>query len=100
MRISFVGGGAMAEAMVGGILEAKLAVPEDVVVGEPVESRRAYFTERFGLSTHSDNAAAVDGAELVVLAVKPQQLAGVFRTSSKASWTAGRRRSRSSPALG
>ena len=78
MRISFVGGGAMAEAMVGGILDAKLATPHDVAVGEPVESRRAYLTERFGVSTHSDNANAVDGADLVVLAVKPQQLAGVF----------------------
>ena len=77
--IAFVGGGVMAEAMLAGILEAGIARPEEVAVGEPVEARRRHLTERHGVAATDDNAAAVRDAHLVVLAVKPQDLPAVFR---------------------
>ena len=46
MRISFVGGGVMGEAIVRGILDAKLAAPGDIMVGEPLAERpRPAFQE-------------------------------------------------------
>ena len=78
MRISFVGGGVMAEALIGGILEADLAAPEHLSVGEPIESRRAYLEQRYGLKAHPRNVDAMDGANMVVLAVKPQNLGEVL----------------------
>ena len=78
MRISFVGGGVMAEALVGGILEAQLAGAEEISVGEPVESRRAYLEAQYGLRAHAVNADALDGADMAVLAVKPQNLPEVM----------------------
>ena len=39
-KIAFVGGGVMAEAIIGGIIEAKIADPSDISIGEPVEARR------------------------------------------------------------
>ena len=78
MKISFVGGGVMAEALIGGVLEARLAEPQDVAVGEPVDARRDYLKDKYGLRAHSKNSAALDGADITVLAVKPQNLPEVL----------------------
>ena len=78
MKLSFIGGGKMAESIVHGVLAGKLAVPGDISVGEPVAERRAFLASEFGVSPVSDNLEAVSGADLVVLAVKPQDLGGVL----------------------
>ena len=75
MNIAFVGGGAMCEAIVSGIIASGLASPDGICIGEPVEARRAALAGAHGVRTHADNARAVAGADLVVLAVKPQSLA-------------------------
>lgn len=64
----------MAEAILAGLLEAGLVAPTDVAVGEPIEGRRAYLAERYGVSASADNAAVAADASMVVLAVKPQDL--------------------------
>lgn len=86
MRIGFIGGGAMAEALIAGILEAGMAKDGEVRVGEPQEERRQYLEAAYHVSSTADNAAAVEAAEVVFLAVKPQvweavlqPLAGHFR---------------------
>lgn len=68
----------MAEAILGGILGAKLAAPSDIKVGEPLKDRRAHLSETYGVQTLADNGSAAAGAEIVILSVKPQQLAGVM----------------------
>ena len=78
MKISFVGGGIMAEALIGGVLEARLTEAQDISVGEPVDSRREYLQSKYGLQAHSTNTDALDGADLTVLAVKPQSLPEVM----------------------
>ncbi len=80
MRTSFIGGGVMAEAILGGVLDAEIASPSDVTVGEPVEARRAHLARKYGVEAVSDNLAALSGAGIVVLAVKPQNLDEVMRT--------------------
>jgi pyrroline-5-carboxylate reductase len=78
MRVSFIGGGVMAEAILTGILDAGLAAPADVSIGEPLELRRAHLRAEYGVAAVESNAEALAGAEMVVLAVKPQGLAGVM----------------------
>ncbi len=78
MKISFVGGGVMAEAILRGILGAEIAPPHDIRIGEPVESRREYLQEKYGVACHDANMAVLDGAEIVVLSVKPQNLSDVM----------------------
>ena len=68
----------MAEAILTGVLAAKLAGAEHIRVGEPISGRRQYLTEQYGIISDDSNADAARDAELVVLAVKPQDLAGVF----------------------
>lgn len=70
----------MTEAILEGVLDAEIARPTDVVVGEPVEARRIHLVDKYGVGTSSDNVAALDGAGTVVLAVKPQNLNEVMHT--------------------
>ena len=78
MKLSFIGGGKMAESIVHGVLAANLASAKDIAVGEPVAERRAFLSAEFGVSPVLDNREAAGGADLVVIAVKPQDLGGVL----------------------
>ncbi len=71
MKLGFIGGGVMAEALIGGIQKAQLGA--SIKVGEPLAARRDAL-ERKGVATTADNRDAIDGADMVVLAIKPQQL--------------------------
>jgi pyrroline-5-carboxylate reductase len=83
MRSTFIGGGNMASAMVGGLL-ARGAVAPDIRVVEPLPVQRERLAARFpGLNVHpAIAAAAVDGADIVVIAVKPQQMHDAARQLS------------------
>ncbi|MEC9309465.1 MAG: pyrroline-5-carboxylate reductase [Chloroflexota bacterium] len=80
MKLSFIGGGTMAEAILNGILQAGLGNPSDIVVGEIVEARRKYLSDTYGIITTSDNIKAVQNADLTVLSIKPQDLESVSNT--------------------
>ena len=82
MRLAFIGGGTMAEAVLGGLLAAGLAGPEAVAVGEPAARRREYLAARYGVAAAADNRQVCREADLVVLAIKPQDLPGVFEQLS------------------
>ncbi len=77
-RLAFVGGGNMAEALLRGLLAAKLVAPEDVVVSDIREDRLAFLEQTYHVQTVADNAASAKQAEIVLLAVKPQVLAGAL----------------------
>ncbi|WP_395703693.1 pyrroline-5-carboxylate reductase [Aquabacterium sp.] len=70
-RISFIGGGNMASALIGGLLKAGRA-PQDILVVDPGEAQRASLQSRFGVRTQGAADAALAGSALVVWAVKPQ----------------------------
>ena len=73
MKIGIIGGGFMGEAFMRGILRAGVAQPSEVTVAEIFEQRREELAQQ-GVNVTADAASAVDGAELVLLAVKPQDL--------------------------
>jgi pyrroline-5-carboxylate reductase len=75
MTITFIGGGNMATALVGGII-ARGVRATDVHVVEPADAQREKLAGRFpGIVLHArTDAAAVAGSDLVVLAVKPQHM--------------------------
>jgi pyrroline-5-carboxylate reductase len=75
MTITFIGGGNMATALVGGMV-ARGVRAADVRVVEPGDAQRERLAGRFpGIVLHArTDAAAVAGAKLVVLAVKPQHM--------------------------
>jgi pyrroline-5-carboxylate reductase len=76
-RISFIGGGNMARALIGGLLRQGTA-PQQLRVGEPQTAARAALEREFAVAASADNATAIDGADVVVLAVKPQLVTQVL----------------------
>ena len=75
MNITFIGGGNMATALIGGLLKGAVTGAEIRVI-ESDADKAAALASQFGVSAGAD-AALVDGAEVLVLAVKPQQLRAV-----------------------
>ena len=77
-RVGVVGTGAMAEAMVAGVLAMGLFEPSQICCSHPRDERRRLLAERHGVSTAATNQAAAEGADVVLLAVKPQVLPTVM----------------------
>jgi len=77
--IATVGSGVMAEAMIFGLLKGKLVPADQIVASHPRAERRAALAGTHGIRTVSSNVEAVVGADVVILAVKPQMLAKVGR---------------------
>ncbi len=75
MKISFIGGGNMARALISGLL-ARNWTATDIHVVEPDADKRRQLQEDFGITT-SDQLPGAAMADIVVLAVKPQQLRDV-----------------------
>jgi pyrroline-5-carboxylate reductase len=78
LRIAFIGGGNMARALIGGLLRQGVAASH-VSVGEPQASLREALRRELAVTAVPDNALAIRGAQMVVLAVKPQSVAGVVQ---------------------
>ena len=72
-RITFIGGGNMAGALITGLI-ADGYPARQLTVSEPDAEKRQRLANLLGIETASDNAAAVAAADVVVLAVKPQVL--------------------------
>ena len=78
-KITFIGPGVMAEAMIAGLLHKKLAQPEEITVSGPREERGDQLHEKYGIKTTIDNTSAASHADVVVLSVKPQRLSEVMK---------------------
>ena len=77
--IATVGSGVMAEAMIAGLLRGSLVAPAQVVASHPRLERREHLEREYGIRVVADNAAALDGADVVLFAIKPQMLGRVGR---------------------
>ncbi len=78
MKVGFIGGGIMGEAMIKSLLAKKVAMPGDITVSDVSQSRRHALSKGYGVKATANNREAVDGAEAVVLAIKPQDLSKVL----------------------
>ena len=77
--LAFIGGGAMAGAMIGGLLSSQTVDPKAITASDPHKDRARDLETRFGVATTTENLAAAREADIVVLSVKPQMLRFVFR---------------------
>ncbi|MDO5609649.1 MAG: pyrroline-5-carboxylate reductase [Pseudomonadota bacterium] len=74
--IAFIGGGNMARSLIGGLIQSG-ADPASIRVAEPADALRAALNTDFGVQVFADAEAASEGAEVWLLAVKPQVLRAV-----------------------
>jgi pyrroline-5-carboxylate reductase len=75
-RLAFIGGGNMAAALIGGLVKRGLP-RERIVVADPSGDQLDRLVRDYGVIPAADNESAATGAEVVVLAVKPQQMRAV-----------------------
>ena len=78
-RIATVGSGVMAEAMIAGLLRGSLVDPDQVVASHPRPERREQLAREYGIRVVGSNQEAVEGADVILLAIKPQMLARVAK---------------------
>jgi len=72
MKLTFIGAGNMAEAIVAGIIKQQVVEAGEVCMGDISTERLRYFEEKYGVQTSTQNTDAVADSTVVVLAVKPQ----------------------------
>src|SRR5690348_13845062 len=78
INAAFVGGGNMGGALIRGLIARGLP-PQQISVGEAHQQRRITLADELGVHVTADNREAVARADVVVLAVKPQDMAGTVQ---------------------
>jgi pyrroline-5-carboxylate reductase len=74
MKIAFVGGGKMGEAIIAALLDKWLCKPADITVSDISDSRRQYLKKKYRIAVTVDNKEAIKDKNIIVLAVKPQNI--------------------------
>jgi len=77
--LATIGSGVMAEAIIAGLLRGGLLEPENVIASHPRAERREQLAADHGIRVTASNGEAVEGADIVLLAIKPQMLVRVGR---------------------
>jgi pyrroline-5-carboxylate reductase len=77
-KLTFIGSGTMAEAMIKVILDKKLIPPKQIIGSGPREERGQELCARYGIEATTDNREAARMADILVLSVKPQVLPSVL----------------------
>lgn len=72
--IGFIGAGNMAEAMIRGLLEAKLVTADQLMASDIVQARRQQIHQRYGVQTLAEGREVAAKASILILAVKPQDM--------------------------
>lgn len=85
VSIGFLGAGKMATALARGVIQAGVVRAEDVIASDPVPAARQAFAQATGARVTERNAEVVAASDLVVLAVKPDQVVGLLGELS-VSW--------------
>ncbi len=76
--IAIIGPGAMAEAIISGLLRKEITTPEHILASGPRKERVDELHDRYGICAFTDNRAAASQADVVILAIKPQRLSNVL----------------------
>ena len=76
--IGFIGSGNMAEALIRGIISAKLYAPENVLVSDIRADRLHYLKDEYHVTPADSNTSLTAAADVLVLSVKPQNMAAVL----------------------
>ena len=78
--IGFIGSGNMAEALVKGIIAAKIYTPENISVSDIRIERLELFAGKYGVTAVENNSELAENSETLVLSIKPQNMADALES--------------------
>ncbi len=78
LKIGFLGAGKMASALAKGFVAAKIVSPRQIIASDVIEPARAAFAKDVGGNVADSNLEVLKFANILVLAVKPDQVAAVL----------------------
>jgi pyrroline-5-carboxylate reductase len=78
--IGFVGSGNMAEALIKGIIAAKLYTPDNVFISDIRAERLIFLTDKYGVKAVENNAELAGKVQTLVLSIKPQNMADALES--------------------
>lgn len=79
-KIGFIGAGNMAEALIKGIITADLYRQEDIFISDIRSERLKALAEQYKVQPVNDNAVLSKQVDILVLSVKPQNMADVLQS--------------------
>jgi pyrroline-5-carboxylate reductase len=74
MKIAFIGGGNMAEAILSAIVRKDLASPGEITVSDIDAAKLVNLEKKYKVKVTDDNRQAIEGQDIIILALKPQIL--------------------------
>jgi pyrroline-5-carboxylate reductase len=74
MKIAIIGGGNMGEAILAALLGMKLCHPADISISDISQPRLEYLKKKYNISVTTNNKEGISSKNVVVLAVKPQNI--------------------------
>ncbi len=80
MNIGLIGGGAMGEAIVSAVLDAKIATPAEIKVFDVSDERLRYLAAKYKVATTENPDQAIEDVDYAIMAVKPQDFAAAAKT--------------------
>ncbi|MEM2975469.1 MAG: pyrroline-5-carboxylate reductase [Candidatus Bathyarchaeia archaeon] len=83
-KIAIIGAGKMGEAIISGLLKSGKYTAKDIEAHEIIEARRKYIAEKYGVECPKDAKLAVNFADIVIIAVKPGDVAKALQEISPA----------------
>ena len=78
MKITFIGGGSMGTAMLSSILNTGLCTAKDISISDISDDRRQHLAQRYGVNVTADNILAAQTGDIIILAIKPQNIMEVM----------------------
>jgi pyrroline-5-carboxylate reductase len=82
-KLALIGAGKLGEALLSGILSSQLVSSSSVEATVAHQPRAESLAEKYGIKAHTENSRAVKGADLVIVALKPQQVRGFLHEVRK-----------------
>ena len=78
MKVAFIGGGTMGEAILSAIIERKVATKNDITVSDISQTRLDYLKQKYAVKVTTSNPDAVTGSDVIIFAIKPQNIKDVL----------------------
>ncbi len=82
-KLGFIGTGKMGEALIKGILQARLILPENIFASDADSAKLQLLEKEYKIKTCTDNCATVIDSDIIIIAVKPQIVPHVLTEITK-----------------